>query len=154
MTENQVIASSLWHKSIQLRYGLVWTDGMRCTKSIQLSLLCHQTGSVYNNWTGMDCLECVASPVSLLQHFSQWSSPAESHVIHHVMCYDKTWNADSYLWSVSGEETPPLVARDESVPSWSPQWVNVDTSARPVHVQSMWSLSSGEEERVVPKHRG
>ena len=40
----------------------------------------------------------------------------KSQMIHHVMFEVKTRNADSDLWSVSGEKAPPLVARDESVP--------------------------------------
>ena len=35
------------------------------------------------------------------------------------------------LGSVSGKETPALVARDESIPGGSPEWIDVDASARP-----------------------
>ena len=35
------------------------------------------------------------------------------------------------LGGVSGKETPALVARDESVPGGSPEWIDVDASARP-----------------------
>ena len=35
------------------------------------------------------------------------------------------------LGGVSGKEAPALVARDESVPGGSPEWINVNASARP-----------------------